>query len=95
MKIKIFAAALALALTSAASADPWKDESGHSRRGYERSHRDYGRDGYREQTRYDYYGNPQRSSYRQEGKQKYFDGRCKVERKIKKGEWEEKRKCRY
>lgn len=60
--------ALLLAFPLAASADPWKDESGHGKgRGHER----------------------------REFKEEYWDGNCKVERKLEKsGEYKEERKCK-
>ncbi len=59
---------LLLALPLTASADPWKDESGHGKgRGHDR--REY--------------------------KEEYWDGNCKVERKLEKsGEYKEERKCK-
>jgi hypothetical protein len=75
MKMSSCAALCAAALIlagSAASADPWKDESGKGRwRGG-----DYGR------------GEPERKF-----KFRSADG-CEVERKWKKGEYEEKVKCK-
>lgn len=54
------------ALSSAALADPWKDESGNHRHG-------------------------KRGEYKEE----YWDGQCKVKRKVKKnGEFKEERKCK-
>ena len=51
-----------------ASADPWKDESGHGR-GHKHGHREY--------------------------KEEYWDGNCKVERKLEKnGDYKEERKCK-
>lgn len=60
--------ALLTCLPLVASADPWKDESGHGKRhGHER--REY--------------------------KEEYWDGHCKVERKLEKsGEYKEERKCK-
>lgn len=60
--------ALLIVIPVTASADPWKDESGHGhRRGHK--HREY--------------------------KEEYWDGNCKVERKVgKHGEYKEERKCR-
>lgn len=60
--------ALLLAIPLAASADSWRDESGHGKgRGHDR--REY--------------------------KEEYWDGNCKVERKLEKsGEYKEERKCK-
>jgi len=81
-------ATLCLALAapiSLATADPWKDESGHGReRGYSRN---YDRDDDGDRGR----------RYREgrERKVEYDDGNCKVERKWgKDGEYKEERKCR-
>ena len=78
---------LTLGCMGAASADPWKDESGKSReRGgyarFERDFRDYG-DGYREERR-----------ERRASKQEFWDGNCKVERKWDGDEYKEGRKCK-
>lgn len=55
-----------LALSSAAMADDWKDESGKGKR-----------------------------HDRREFKEEYWDGNCKVERKMEKnGEYKEERKCK-
>lgn len=64
--------ALCVAATPlAASADPWKDESGHGR----------GKHGHRK--------------HKGEYKEEYWDGHCKVKRKLdKNGEYEEERKCK-
>jgi hypothetical protein len=83
-------AALALVIAASfdsASADPWKDESGHGRdRGEYSRHYD----------RHDWRGD--RDWNRREGRERkveYDDGRCKVERKWgKHGEYKEERKCR-
>lgn len=59
--------ALLIAMPLTASADPWKDESGHGKR---------------------------RGHDRREYKEEYWDGHCKVERKVKKnGDYKEERKC--
>jgi len=79
----LVAAIMSLAIAGCiegAAADPWKDESGKGRwRG------DY--------ERYDYYGRGW--DWGEERKEKFrtADG-CKVERKWKKGEYEEKVKCK-
>jgi hypothetical protein len=75
--------ALALALSGgAAMADPWKDESGKGkwRGGYER-HGGYG------------YGGGWDGPRERKVKMRSADG-CEVERKWKKGEYEEKVKCK-
>lgn len=52
----------------AASADPWKDESGHGKG---------------------------RKHDRREFKEEYWDGHCKVERKLERnGDYKEERKCK-
>jgi len=86
MKISAVNAALAfVALTGAsfsASADPWKDESGHNRwrSRIERSDDDLGRRYARERRAF---------------KEEYDDSRCKYERKLEKsGEYKEEVKCR-
>ena len=61
-----------------AIADPWKDESGKSREGGGYVRLDDG------------YGR----DYRREGKVKYRAGGCEIERKFKRGEYEEKIKCK-
>lgn len=61
---RFFTVIVLAALPLAASADPWKDESGHGHGPHE-------------------------------FKEKYWDGNCKVERKLDKhGEYKEKRKCK-
>lgn len=67
LRILLFPLVL-LALPLAASADSWKDESGHGKnRGHDR--REY--------------------------KEEFWDGNCKVERKVKKnGDYKEERKCK-
>jgi hypothetical protein len=81
--MKTFAILLAgfatVTLSGAAYADPDKDESGHGR----------WRSGYGYNKYYDRYG------YEDDGKVKFRtpDG-CEVERKWKKGEYEEKVKCK-
>ena len=91
MKIFILMASLAMgALMGAAtnaSADPWKDESGHGRwhKGYERSERYSGRRHRYDDNRW------QRRAFKEE----YDDGFCKIERKWERnGEYKEERKCR-
>jgi hypothetical protein len=91
MKI-IGIAALTLILAAPlgiAKADPWKDESGHSRgKGEHSRHWDRERHGDRDWGRRDHPGGRER-------KVEYDDGRCKVERKWgKNGEYKEERKCR-
>jgi hypothetical protein len=71
MRVLALAAALVVAaLTGAAapaSADPWKDESGHGRWRYERGDGLRGRDQWRERRAYRYYGErPYRRAYREE-----------------------------
>lgn len=57
-----------LAISITASADPWKDESGHGK-GHKHDRREF--------------------------KEEYWDGNCKVERKLEKnGEYKEERKCK-
>ena len=90
MKVLGWTAALSLILVGwagSASADPWKDESGHGRwrggyeRGYDGPRRGYG------------YERPRRE--RRAFKEEYDDGRCKVERKWERnGGYKEERKCR-
>ena len=65
---KLFLPLAIAALPLMATADSWKDESGH---GYGHGHD------------------------RREYKEEYWDGNCKVERKLKKsGEYKEERKCK-
>lgn len=57
-----------LAASVTASADPWKNESGHEK-GHKHDRREF--------------------------KEEYWDGKCKVKRKLKKsGEYKEERKCK-
>jgi hypothetical protein len=65
---RLFLSVIVASLPLVASADPWKDESGHGKgRGHDR----------------------------REFKEEYWDGNCKVERKLEKsGEYKEERKCK-
>lgn len=67
-----------------AMADPWKDESGHGRRGesYRNYERYWPRRHYRER----------RHEFR--AKEEYRRGRCKIERKWDEGEYKEEIKCK-
>ncbi len=107
MKISTMVAALCFAVltgaVSTASADPWKDESGHGRRGgYERDYDFPGRGhAYARERRIERYYEDERGSYgrsrraEREFKEEYDDGRCKFERKLEKsGEYKEEVKCR-
>ena len=92
--MKVFGiAALSLALSgsmSAATADPWKDESGKGRErgGYSGFDGSYPGRGFGYGPRYGEYGGRER-------KVEYDDGRCKVERKWgKHGDYKEEVKCR-
>jgi hypothetical protein len=69
---KLFLPLAIAALPLMATADSWKDESGHGRgHGYGHGH-----------DRHEY-------------KEEYWDGNCKIERKLEKsGEYKEERKCR-
>jgi len=82
--ISIFCIATALAIPNLASADPWKDESGHGRwRG------EYGDD-----FRYGY-GGRYRNDYAREYKQEFRRGNCKFERRWERGgEYKEEMKCK-
>jgi hypothetical protein len=78
-----------LPLTGAASADPWKDESGkgHWRGDYRDDYRE-GREAY--PYRGDYHGH-----YAREYEEEFGRGDCKVERKWKRGgEYKEEIKCK-
>jgi hypothetical protein len=73
MIMRVLALTVALAVAAltgtatSASADPWKDESGHGRWRYERSDGFRGRDHWRERRAYRYYGErPYRRAYREE-----------------------------
>ncbi len=107
MKTPNMLAALTFAIltgaASNASADPWKDESGHGRRGgYERGYdfpgrgHAYGRDRWTGRSYEDERGSYARSRPpEREFKEEYDDGRCKFERKLEKsGEYKEEVKCR-
>jgi hypothetical protein len=109
MKVLVLKAALALAVIIAtpmgASADPWKDESGHGRwrGGYDRNDGYPGRGyGYGRERRFERnefpgraYGNYGERRQRRAFKEKYDDGNCKIERKWERnGEYKEERKCR-
>jgi hypothetical protein len=75
----IIAVSLALFSGWSASADPWKDESGKGR--------------WQDYERYDHYGRGWDWKEEREEKFRTADG-CEVERKWKKGEYEEKVKCK-
>jgi hypothetical protein len=80
MKTSAFVLAALLALTGAASADPWKDESGKGR--WRGEYRDDYRGGY---------GGP----YAREDKEEFRRGDCKIERKWERsGEYKEEIKCK-
>ena len=80
-----------LAWAGSASADPWKDESGHGRRSGEYSRNDMGGGHRRDrEDRSDRYARQDR-----EYKQEYNDGNCKIERKWEKGgDYKEEIKCK-
>jgi hypothetical protein len=79
-------AVLAIGLAGSASADPWKDESGHGR-GYRHYERHY--DDWRPRRHY-YDPRYERRAYREE----YRRGGCKIERKWDRGGYKEKVKCK-
>ena len=89
MKLRCLAfALLASGLTTGASADPWKDESGKYRE-RDRYSRHY------EDRYFRYDDDRQYRRVRREVKEEFYDGRCKVKRKWgKNGEYKEERKCR-
>lgn len=74
---------LVLGAPIGAEADPWKDESGHSRW----SNRYEYREDYRPRR---YYRERDRYSYKEE----FRRGRCKIERKWDGGEYKEEIKCK-
>jgi hypothetical protein len=71
------AAAAASLCAAPAFADPDKDESGNGR-------------GYYKHDRHDRHGD---RHHRSEGKEEFWDGNCKVERKWDGGGYKEERKC--
>lgn len=87
----ILSAAVLLSSQGVASADPWKDESGHGYRGGGA----YGPPPYkyfipkRREYKYEYKG-----KYKNEYKDEYHYGNCKIERKWKSdGGYKEEAKC--
>jgi hypothetical protein len=67
MRVLALTVALLTGTATSASADPWKDESGHGRWRYERNDGFRGRDHWRERRAYRYYGErPYRRAYREE-----------------------------
>lgn len=94
---------LMTALPMLASADSWKDESGHGRKHGQREFKTEYWDGNckvkREGKKDGEYKEKReckgQKHGRREFKEEYSDGNCKVEREIKKdGEYKEKRECR-
>ena len=83
MRTSAFVIAALVALTGAAAADPWKDESGKGR--WRGEYRDDYRGGY---------GGGYREHYAREGKQEFYRDGCKVERKWERnGGYKEEIKC--
>jgi hypothetical protein len=78
-------AIVTLASVGGASADPWKDESGHGR-GY----RHYERHGDWRPRRHHYDRRYERRAYKEE----YRQGGCKIERKWDRGGYKEEVKCK-
>ncbi|MCA6117067.1 hypothetical protein J6524_19630 [Bradyrhizobium sp. WSM 1738] len=79
--MKLFLAGISalLLLGTPASADPWKDESGHGRWKHERGYRAYGYE----------------RGYDRDYKQEFYRGPCKIERKWERnGEYKEETKCK-
>jgi hypothetical protein len=67
MRVLALTVAALTGTATSASADPWKDESGHGRWRYERNDGFRGRDHWRERRAYRYYGErPYRRAYREE-----------------------------
>lgn len=86
MKTLGFIMAVGIALTTwvgGATADPWKDESGHGRWISRYGH-------YEDYRPWRYYRERDRYSYREE----FRRGRCKVERKWEDDEYKEEIKCK-
>ena len=75
-------------LAGPALADPWKDESGKGRWGYDGGHRQYKFDRGYDRGRRAY-------GYDREYKQEFRRGNCKIERKWERGgEYKEEIKCK-
>ena len=88
MKYALALCALTM-LAGPAMADPWKDESGKGRWGYDRGHREYSFDRGYDRGRYRAY------NYDREYKQEFRRGNCKIERKWERGgEYKEEVKCK-
>jgi len=86
MRKSLFLGSLAILILGSAgvaSADPWKDESGHGR--YEGHGDDWGPRRHHDDRRYEH------RAYKEE----YRRGGCKVERKWDRGGYKEEVKCKH